>query len=301
MSLLDKYLRFKKKNKGRILKSLSREMIGKIYSNTFLRNIITVFYKTRKPKKWIFVVGCYNSGTTILRELLASHPQISCLPLEGVRFTKVFKRPEDLGWTRNWAKCESYVYLAPEKNIKEKEKLLKDWSPLWNKKCAVFLEKSISNVARMEWIDLNLDHVYFIGIIRNPYSVCEGIKRRAKPSGNAIQENGTDEYSFKDIAHQWTIANEKMIQSGEKVKNFKLISYEVLTKDPATTLSDLFSYIDIPAIQIAQEATSLYVEKNKFEIKDMNMLSLQRLTPENISEINRVITKANFKHNYKLL
>src|SRR5688572_26729280 len=42
------------------------------------------------PEKWVFVVGCYNSGTELLTELLGSQKAIAALPHEGQFLTDQF-------------------------------------------------------------------------------------------------------------------------------------------------------------------------------------------------------------------
>ena len=58
-----------------------------------------------KPQKWVFIVGCYNSGTTLLADLMGNHPDISALPVEGVRLSDVWPLPETYAWNRMWMKC----------------------------------------------------------------------------------------------------------------------------------------------------------------------------------------------------
>ena len=56
------------------------------------------------PDRWVFVVGCYNSGTTLLANLLEAHPAINGLAREGVELTDALRRPELAGWPRMcWA------------------------------------------------------------------------------------------------------------------------------------------------------------------------------------------------------
>ncbi|MBK9319321.1 MAG: sulfotransferase [Bacteroidetes bacterium] len=39
--------------------------------------------KAPEPEKWVFILGCYNSGTTLLHKLLATHSDIGSMPNEG--------------------------------------------------------------------------------------------------------------------------------------------------------------------------------------------------------------------------
>lgn len=64
--------------KGTRFGPVLRESFGNI-----LREIKISFTPVPRPDKWLFVVGCYNSGTTLLAEMLSRHPNISGLPTEG--------------------------------------------------------------------------------------------------------------------------------------------------------------------------------------------------------------------------
>ena len=66
--------------------------------------------KVVEPEKWVFVVGCYDSGTTLLARLLATHSQISRFD-EGVFKTSQLVTPEELGWPRLWCQVVDQVRL----------------------------------------------------------------------------------------------------------------------------------------------------------------------------------------------
>ena len=66
------------------------------------------------PDRWVFIIGCYNSGTTLLKGLLAEHPHIGILAGEGVKFSDALPRPEDFGWQRMWCQCIEQMRLDPK-------------------------------------------------------------------------------------------------------------------------------------------------------------------------------------------
>ena len=65
-----------------------------------IQKLIGYLGKELKPERWIFVVGCYKSGTTLLTKILSQHPLIGSMPNEGVAFTDALPYPEQYGWTR---------------------------------------------------------------------------------------------------------------------------------------------------------------------------------------------------------
>ena len=46
-----------------------------LYKSKF-KDVIIPFLKEPKPEKWVFITGCYNSGTTLLHEILAMHAKV---------------------------------------------------------------------------------------------------------------------------------------------------------------------------------------------------------------------------------
>ena len=83
--------RFLARNGGDIFGGFKREFLAKLLTRPWFRSFLSKFYRPREPKKWLFLVGCYNSGTTLLRDILNEHPEIKGLPLEGVRLTGAFE------------------------------------------------------------------------------------------------------------------------------------------------------------------------------------------------------------------
>ncbi|HHH53353.1 MAG TPA: sulfotransferase [Bacteroidetes bacterium] len=283
--ILEKIKKFRKRNKGRVWRKLGHEVGGRVYKKRIVRKILSSMYSPREPKKWIFIVGCYNSGTSILREILGSHPDVSALPFEGATLTDEFRAPEDLGWTRNWLNCVDYVSLPAKVDAEKKKKLLKDWAPLWSRKSSVFLEKTISNIERMEWIDMNLDNVYFLGITRNGYASIEGMKRKAAPKGNARTEYKKDQYDYSFVAKQWGVANMHLFENAKNVKRFKHIFYEEMVANSEHVFKEIFSYLELDSSPYKFEGNKISVGNTSFVLKNMNFLSFKNLSNQDMLEI----------------
>ena len=108
-------------------------------------------------KTWLFIVGCYNSGTTLLADLLGSHTLISRLPYEGVVMSDCLPRPEEFGWTRMWARCESQMQIPAESASRVSVRCQKQLG-FWHESSAkYYLEKSIARSPR------NPDYRYYLG------------------------------------------------------------------------------------------------------------------------------------------
>ena len=127
-----------------------------------LRNFLVPFLSIPNCLTYVFIVGCYNSGTTLLNYILGQHEEISNLPTEGVFLTDRLSKPEDFGWPRMWWKCRDKIFLTEKENSKEVIRIKKEWGFWFDKKKAIFLEKSVANSARIRWLNKSFDHPYFI-------------------------------------------------------------------------------------------------------------------------------------------
>lgn len=207
------------------------------------RKILHAIYATDStPKKWVFVTGCYNSGTTLLARILEADPRVNTLPGEGVRYTTELTRPEDIGWTRMWCRCINYVTMSEAAQPQKAKLLRRDWSLFYTKSGAINMEKSIVTVPRMPWFSANFDNAYFVGIVRCPFAVSKGIQRRAKPV-NATGAPDLTEYTMEMAAEQWTVANETLATHASKLSNVAMVTYEDLIDSPVETIQSVYRAI----------------------------------------------------------
>src|SRR5690242_5444088 len=92
-------------------KSLAIRLATRGRGNKLLSSLLSVTGSPLRDHKWVFILGCYNSGTTLLDQILSGHPQFSGLNEEGVMLTDQLPRPEDFQWRRMWWKCEDKMMI----------------------------------------------------------------------------------------------------------------------------------------------------------------------------------------------
>lgn len=237
-------------------------------------------------------MGCYNSGTTLLRNLIAAHPEVDALPAEGASFVDGLMRPEDFGWTRMWVNCLDRIRFT---ETADDEKIKRTWA-LWLKRSKrYYLEKSISNSARMRWLDAHFEDAYFISIVRNGYAVAEGIRRRAR-EGKIPRD-----YPIELCAEQWVLSNEIIDEDGPMVSRFLSLTYEDLVRDPAEKLRKVFAFLDL-SVKIEQSPSAdIRVEGRSFRIDNMNSSSISRLSQADIQGISRTANKMLYAKGYPVL
>ena len=206
--------------------------------------------------RWIFLVGCNNSGTTLIHDVLAATGKFSFMPHEGQRYTSVLKRAEKRGYQRVWAEYVGELQLDERHSTNGVSRLLFDWlEELAVPLKPMILEKTTANAVRMRWLQRAFPEAAFLGIVRNGYAVVEGIKRKG---GKSVARG----------ARHWRQVNEIMLNDAKHVKKFLLVRYEDFVAAPRETLSRIAEFLDLQMDDIRAPKTS---------IQDMNAQSINRL------------------------
>jgi Sulfotransferase family len=260
--------------------------------------VVRELTKCAEPEKWVFVVGCYNSGTTLLSQLLATHSAISRLD-EGVFKTSQLSTPEELGYPRLWCQVVDQVRLKAGDRSVNAEKLKKDWMLFFDRKKTVFLEKSIVNSARMTWLQENFANSYFLFIVRDGYAVSEGIRRQTSKAFRGQTSKGLwyehirsrfhHSYPIELCAEQW-VTNNAIIESDAKgIRYFKRIFYEDFCEHPKETVADIYAFLGLDdKSSVLLEGQRWKIHEYDSEIKNMNDRSFENLSGEDIRKIETV-------------
>lgn len=293
---------YKKKQKKlpmTTLKPLRQRVLLRLQRISYLRGLIGYSSLVRrKPKKWVFIVGCYNSGTTILDQIMSFVPGFSGLPTEGVILTDELPFPEQFGWARMWAKCIDEIEFPHTRNSSKADKIKRSWYPYYSSDAHVFLEKSISNVPRMRWLDLNFENCYFIGITRDPYAVSEGIHRKARPRSPVSEVYG-DQYPIELAAKQWLVSLERMRAESNFVKNYHEITYDALIKDPEKTIRQILLFLGEPSPKMSFRDGYFQINEGIERLHNQNNLSWGRLSTDDYLAINQTLKESQKVYGYE--
>lgn len=235
-----------------------------------------------QPKQWVFLVGCYNSGTTLLAEVLGEHPQISALPTEGHFITDQFVKDFDIGLPRMWVKREDIFRLTEKDNGPDPIRVAKEWGMRLNLSKPVLLEKSPPNAARTRWLQANFPNARFIALVRNGYAVSEGIARKADP------KHLPQGWPIRDCAHQWARSNEVLLEDSKHLQHCLWVKYEDFTDHPLETLERITDFLELEKFGQLDLTKPWGVHERREAIKNMNHRSISRLTSAEISEITAV-------------
>lgn len=240
------------------------------------------------PDKWVFIVGCYNSGTTLLHDLLASHPFVGSMPREGQVYTDQLVSPKSIGLPRLWAIDPDRFYLDENSTTNiNVTKLKRQWGARFNDPTKpILIEKSPTNAARVRWLQKHFLNSYFIGIVRNGCAVAEGIRRKAG-------------HSLELSARQWMISNEIMLRDFEALSRKIAITYEELTEDTLNTLGRVFNFLELDSSHSHSAASRRWrIHEQDAPINNMNGRSLSVLTEKEIATIKSVAGPMLSKFDY---
>jgi len=274
--------------------------LQRAYKIDFIRYILSSLVMNISKKRYVFIVGCYDSGTTLLNYILGCHDGISSLPTEGVALTNQLSIPEDFGWPRMWYKCMDRIRLKENDNKVNVSRLKKEWGFWFDKKKPIFIEKSISNSARIKWLNKNFDRPYFIWIIRNGYCVAEGIRRRVKQTKIKAFKYAEEGYPIEWCARQWIINNEIIENEIKNTKRAIKIKYEDLTDNSETTISSILQWLPVQNKHVPKFNHFKFHGKTS-SIYNMNNESIARLSNKDIIKINEVAGIYLEKWGYPLL
>lgn len=267
--------------------------LGRVFLSLLMGRV-----NSRLPDRQVFLIGCYNSGTTILRDILRAHPDVSGMPREGVRFTNVFPDMQQGGWVRMAYKNRE-MPASNASSAQARKQLDRDWG-YWSKsKNGVFLEKSITHSYRLEFLQRTFPAAKFILISRDGYCSTEGVLRRAAPQGSAVDQVGS-EYSAGLCAEQWVSINTKLLAAKNNA-NTTMIRFEDFVSKPYETVSDLLAFIGVDTAELKYEGKVLQVGLREFEIRNPNPASRGRFPKAQLKAFNSVASEMMHKLGYSIM
>lgn len=281
------------------LRQLPKRVIDGLLMQPWVSGPLHVFGNELDDKKWVFVIGCYNSGTTLLAEMLQTHSEMDGMRNEGAFLTDSLPYPERLGWPRMWAECEDKL-LVPVDDAARARRIRRHWS-LWVRGNPRFVvEKSIANALRVEFLWKNFPAASFVHIVRNGYAVAAGIRKKANLR-RWKNPRGFDEYPIDLCAGQWLRSLQVVEAAQERGAPVTTIRYEDLVADPVGTLSPIFSALDLDPITDATSWGKMQVHERSSTIKDMNAASIRQLTAEEIGLVSRRIGDGLRRYGYEAI
>ena len=244
------------------------------------REIRVTVAPAARPEKWVFVVGCYNSGTTLIRKILGAHPSVSILPAEGQYLTDQFPSDHEIGLSRMWVEREDLYRLTENDDGPNVYRIKKEWATRLDRKRPIFLDQTPANSARTRWLQRHFEPAYFIAMIRNGYAVAEGIRRKAQP---IHRKSG---WPIEMAARQWRRSNEILFEDAPLLRNLLWMKYEDLATNPTRELTRLWEFLGLDKSSIPNPKLNWSVHERSQGIVNLNAESIGRLSRDDIMRIN---------------
>lgn len=252
-----------------------------------------------RPERWIFILGCYNSGTSLLKSVLAQHPEIAALPARGGVYAEELERAEKYGWTRMWHKCFEKLSMEPGPEARPVAQSIKrKWALVLGGNVTNVLEKSNVDVTRIPFLNAYFRPAYFIYIVRNGYAVAEGIHRKAEPK-KWNNPRYQEEYPIGLCAQQWRETDRVVETKGTELDHFLRITYEDFTEDPIRVTRRMTDFLGLAPIYSERINQTWSVHGVHSEIRNMNSKSFNRLSKSDLDAIESTAGSVLDKYGYE--
>lgn len=265
-----------------VIKALFYELFVRAYRLAFLRIILRLFFKKRAPKGYIFLVGSYNAGTTIVKNAVSAHPDVSQAPVEGDVLTSGLINFEQGGWPRGLLGNAPTIARYRNSDELNAESIESDWRP-WIKENKFFFEKSISHSVRIEQLRKAFPGSRFICVVRQPEDVVKGIIKRSKPASMAANILGSNTYPKKFLMLQWAYIY-RLILLDSQPQDTCFYYYEEFIDSPVETVLSLFKFLGLSDTKVDFNNNKLTVDAESFNIRPLEKLFSPELSAQTYAE-----------------
>lgn len=259
------------------------------------RELRVTLTRPASPDRWLFLVGCYNSGTTLIADVLGEHPQVAALPDEGQYLTDQLLLDYKVGLPRMWVGREDLFRMDETSTGPDVHRMRKEWAIRLHRAAPVVLEKTPANMARTRWLQANFPNAHFVGILRNPYAVIDGIRRKAEP------QHLDAGWPIEMCAHQWARSNEVLAEDATQLDHFMWLRYEDFVNSTAESIARVLEFVKLPQTMQIEQGQAWNVHERREPIRDMNAESIAGLAPSDIRAINSLIGPQIEAFGYPLL
>lgn len=192
----------------------------------------------REGQKLLFIGGLHRSGTSLLHEMLRSHPQASGIygttvpEDEGQHLQSVYQPDSDYGLlfaTAPGARITEESELVTNAN---RTSLLASWGAYWDLAKPVLLEKSPSNLIRTRFLQALFPEAAFATIVRHPIPTAIAV---SKWTGASMYE----------ICKHWLVAHQMFLEDRDVLTRSVLVRYEDLLEKPDEETRKIFDLVGL--------------------------------------------------------
>ncbi len=240
----------------------------------------------------LFGIGANNSGTTFIKEVLATSRRTWNLPREG-QFAAGFAGPTTVQHGRLLWSCGPWGSALRDEAAYDWPRIRKAWraqSFARSPAASVFYTKAPPFLFLVEALRTRFENAKFLFTVRNPYAVCVGIygyRLDQPPVPGVSYFTAVAEHVVNCMAQQRRNI-ERYVCAPRPVGVF--FTYETMCAEPERVAASIRKLV--PALDDLRFRQRLSVKGVYHEpLVDMNPRALGRLTAPQLAAINRVFSR----------
>ena len=254
---------------------------------------------------YLFVICPNNSGSTFLRNALATSRRTWNLPSEGRKALgyagpRSINDPRIAGSLRIWAARKRWLDALGDPAGYDWPRMRKAWhfqARARDPAASVFVEKTPQHLLVVDALARHFRNAGFLFMVRNPYAVCEGICRILRrhralghlraPREAALEGVRLEILAARHVATCLEYQRRNVEAFGERGR---LFTYEAMCAEPERTARTIRELA--PALDDLNLRQRLKVHDDYHEmLTDMNARQIARLTPGQLAAFNRVFRR----------
>lgn len=211
-------------------------------------------------KRFIFVCGLHRSGTSILHELLKSHPAVSGFANTGVPkdegqlLQTVYPAAKEFGGPGHFGfNPESYMTEQhPLATKASADQLFREWGRHWDLSKEHLIEKSPPNLVQSRFLQALFPNSSFVVILRHPVAVAYATRSNFKRARTL---------SIAELVAHWIGCHKAFLADLPCLRRACVFRYEDFVRDSGRYLDQIFHLLGLPASRPALKISSQENEK----------------------------------------
>jgi hypothetical protein len=241
------------------------------YQKVIHQNQMRMLFYKRTQNAFLFILGPPFSGTTLLHELLSTSANVSPNNTLGTREGQQLPKIRKVMWEKadHYSLTEAYDW----------DFIKTEWLKYWDITKPILLEKSPPNLVRAEELKQYFQPAYFIGILRNPYALCE----------SQIRTNNMPPQAAAEYVVGWFYSQRENIQ---KLNQCLFFTYEELTDNVRATREKIITFLPLLSdIRTDIIFNAHNIKNSRMRISNLNAEKIGKLTNDQLQEINSVFDR----------
>ena len=201
-----------------------------------------------KTKTFIFIAGLHRSGTSLLHEIIKSHPRISGFSGTGVpkdegqHLQSVYKTAMAFGGPGKFV-FDSRSYMDETHSLATPENakiIFEQWRRHFDLSCDYLIEKSPPNIVRTRFLQQQFPNSQFIVILRHPLALAYATQKWSRTSIESLLDHSLSAYEI-------------VLDDMKALRSVFVLRYEELVENTPKVVADLFGHIGLAPVTIPQQ------------------------------------------------